>query len=250
MIIDPVVIAVIAIVFVAAAVSSTFGFANALIAMPLLALMIDLDIARPLVALVALTIAVVIVLTDWRHVAFSSAWRLVVSSLVGVPVGFFLLTRIPGTIVKLALAVLILGFAGYSRIGPRGFALKSEWWTWPFGFVAGILGGAYNTPGPPVAILGSLKKWSAPQFRATFQGYALPISAAITAGHRLTGRLTSGVFWLYVLSLPVLVLAILLGGWLNRRIQTERFALFIHILLMLIGTSLLVETIRTALAST
>ena len=40
-----------------------------------------------------------------------------------------------------------------------------------FGFFAGILGGAYNTNGPPVVIYGSLRKWSPATFRATLQGY-------------------------------------------------------------------------------
>ena len=56
------------ILFVSTFIHSTLGFGQALIAMPLLAMAIELKTATPLVAFVLMTIATVILLRNWRVV--------------------------------------------------------------------------------------------------------------------------------------------------------------------------------------
>ena len=68
-------IVVVAILFVSAFARSALGFGDALIAMPLLAMVISLQTATPLVAFGASTIAFTILLSDWRSVDFRVAWR-------------------------------------------------------------------------------------------------------------------------------------------------------------------------------
>ena len=77
------------ILFVSTLIHSTLGFGQALIAMPLLAMVVELKTATPLVAFVLMTIAVVILLRNWRVVDLSAVWRLVLSSCFGIPVGLF-----------------------------------------------------------------------------------------------------------------------------------------------------------------
>ena len=72
--------------------------------MPLLALLMPVEVAAPLAVLVSITVAVVIVVEDWEKVHFRSAWRLVLSTLLGIPLGLLLLTRVPGPAVKAILA--------------------------------------------------------------------------------------------------------------------------------------------------
>ncbi|MCA9117288.1 MAG: hypothetical protein KDA79_19595, partial [Planctomycetaceae bacterium] len=55
------------VLFTAALVRSTFGFGDALVAMPLLALFMPLETAAPLVALISLLIAGSVLQRDWRH---------------------------------------------------------------------------------------------------------------------------------------------------------------------------------------
>lgn len=79
--------AIVAIVFLSVLVRSTFGFGEALIAMPLLALIVDLKTAAPFVAIIAGTITFIILVSNWHRVQFHSAWRLVLSSFAGIPLG-------------------------------------------------------------------------------------------------------------------------------------------------------------------
>src|SRR5262249_31722764 len=165
------VLLVLAVVFLATLIRSAFGFGEALIAVPLLALLIPVGVAVPLATLLSITVAAVVVAQDWRKVHLGSAWRLVVATLLGVPLGLWLLKAAPEPVVKATLAVVIVAFSTYCLISRRPFALQSDRTAWLFGFAAGVLGGAYGMNGPPLVIYGTLRGWSAEHFRATLQGY-------------------------------------------------------------------------------
>ncbi len=64
---------VILILFAATIVRSAFGFGEALIAVPLLAFVMPVEVAAPTAVLVSITVALVIVIQDWRWIHLSSA---------------------------------------------------------------------------------------------------------------------------------------------------------------------------------
>jgi len=70
-----VVVAVLSVVFLAAFARSALGFGDALIAMPLLALMVGMQTATPLVALASSAIAATILMGAWRRVELKVVWR-------------------------------------------------------------------------------------------------------------------------------------------------------------------------------
>ena len=242
--VEPLTITVLATVFLSTFTRATFGFGDALIAMPLLAMSIGMQVATPLVALIASTIALTILTKSWRSVDVQSAWRLVVSSLLGIPIGLVFLKGTYENVVTALLALLIVSFSLYNLVKPRLFALADDKPAYAFGLLAGILGGAYNTNGPPVVIYGTLRKWPAESFRATLQGYFFPTGLLIALSHGLAGLWTPGVLRLYAISLPVVFLAILLGSKLNRSIPQGKFDRYVHGFLIVIGTMLFVDSIR------
>jgi uncharacterized membrane protein YfcA len=96
---------VLAVIFLATLIRSAFGFGEALVAVPLLALLMPVQVAAPLATLVSITVAAVVVMQDWHHVHVRSAWRLVLSTLFGIPLGLWLLTAVAEPIVKAILHV-------------------------------------------------------------------------------------------------------------------------------------------------
>jgi uncharacterized membrane protein YfcA len=167
-------IAVVAVFFVATLVRSTFGFGEALIAVPLLAFVQPVEVAAPVAVLVSITVAAVIVARDWRHVQFRSAGWLLLSTIFGLPIGLALLRSVPDPIVKLLLGVLVAWFSIWSLVLVHAHELKDDRLAWLFGWLAGVLGGAYGRNGPPLAVYGTMRRWPPAQFRATLQGYFLP----------------------------------------------------------------------------
>ena len=234
---------VLIIVFIAAFIRSVFGFGDAMLAMPLLAVYCGLDFATPLMAMVGFTIAGLIIISDHRKVVLSSVSRLVISSVIGIPVGIFFLTRFDESAVKIILAGLIILFSLYRITGWKLRVKISSGWSWMFGFIAGILGGAYNTNGPPVIIYGTLADWKPGQFRATLQGYFLPTGLFIMAGHALSGLWTREVLTGYLYSLPAILLAFLAGMVARTKISPDRFYVWVYMLLIVLGGYLLLDSL-------
>jgi hypothetical protein len=164
--------------------------------------------------------------------------------MTGIPLGLLFLKGSHEDLMKIVLAAVIITYSTYSLVRPRLLTLKNENAAYPFGFVAGILGGAYNTNGPPVVVYGTLRGWSPNDFRATLQGYFLPSGLMIVLGHGISGLWTQQVFRHYLIALPAVLIAIFLGSRLNRAIPKGRFDRYIHLLLMAIGIFLFVQSIR------
>jgi uncharacterized membrane protein YfcA len=237
------------ILFMATLIRSAFGFGEALIAVPLLAFCIPLGVAAPLAVLVSITVAGIIVVQDWKRIHLGSTFWLVLSTLFGIPLGLLLLMSSHQKIVKAALAVIIMAFSTYSLIGrtPLELRRESRFWLLACGFCAGVLGGAYGMNGPPLAVYGAMRRWSAQNFRATLQGYFLPASLIGMGGYWLAGLWTSTVTHYYLISLPVTILGVFLGRVINHRLRGEVFLKYLYIGLASIGALLLVQTITDRL---
>lgn len=230
-----------AVLFFASTIRSAFGFGEALVAVPLMALVIPIEVAAPLAVLVSITIALIAVAQDWRQIHVRSALWLVLSTLAGIPLGLLLLKDVPEAIVKAVLAVVIVSFSVYSLVGRKRPELKTDGMAWLFGFLAGVLGGAYGMNGPPLALYGSWRGWPPKHFRATLQGYFLPASVVGMCGYGLAGLWTPAVNRFYLWSLPLVVAAVFAGRVINRRLHPQRFLFGVHAGLIAIGAILLVQ---------
>ena len=130
------------ILFVCTFVRSAVGFGDALLAMPLLGLIMSLQSASPIVAFTGFTISLIILLSDPKSVDFNSAWRLILSTIIGVPFGLLLLNYAPERLVKVLLGLLLILYGIGNLVTPKMHRLHDEKYAFIFGFVAGILGGA------------------------------------------------------------------------------------------------------------
>ncbi len=237
---------VLLVIFVATVIRSAFGFGEALIAVPLLALLIPVEIAAPVAVLLSVTIAAVVVAQDWRKIHLRSTGWLLLPTFFGIPLGIALLKSSHQHAIKLALATVILAFAGYSLLGRKPPELRSDNHTWLLicGVIAGVLGGAYGMNGPPLVIYGAMRRWSPRHFRATLQGYFLPASIFAMTGYWFTGLWIPAVTHYYLISLPVALPAIFIGRFVNHRLRGDSFLVFVHGGLMCVGVLLLAEAIR------
>jgi uncharacterized membrane protein YfcA len=226
---------VFSIIFISTLIRSAFGFGNALIAMPLLILLVGVKIATPLVALVGLGIALVMLYRTWRDLEWWDALLLLVSSLAGIPLGLYFLSTAPEGLVKGVLGLILVGFGLFNLVGLQVPETKNRIAAIPFGFLAGILGGAYNANGPPIVVYGVMRGWDKDTFRSTLQGYFLFTSAVIVAGQALAGLWTWQVLFYFLASLPLVILAVWIGDRLMLNISEEKFNQVINLFLILMG---------------
>jgi uncharacterized membrane protein YfcA len=243
---DATAVHVLVVVFLATLIRSAFGFGEALIAVPLLGLTLRLEVAAPLAVLISITISLVVVAQDWRKIHVHSMGWLMLATVFGIPLGLWLLTGDHQRLTKAGLAVLIIAFSIYSLIGEKPHELKSDSLPWLVGcgFAAGVMGGAYGMNGPPLAIYGAMRRWSAQHFRATLQGYFLPASLLGMAGYWLNGLWVPAVTHYYLLSLPAMLPAIPLGRVVNHRLRGDTFLKFVYAGLAGVGVILLLQAFR------
>lgn len=212
-------------------------------AVPLLALFLPIEIAVPVSVLVSIAVAGVVVVQDWEKIHFRSAGWLVLFSMLGIPLGLWLLTSADERLVKSSLAFVIIGFALYSIFG-RTIKLESESRIGLFlcGLLSGIFGGAYGLNGPPLVVYGAMRRWSAQHFRATLQGYFLPASLMGMIGYWINGLWVAQVTTLFLWSLPGVFLATFFGRAINRRMNGTSFFTYVYAGLIGIGIVLLLES--------
>ena len=127
---------VILVLFLATLVRSALGFGEALIAVPLLAFVVPVEVAAPTAVLVSITVALIIVIQDWHRVHVSSALWLVLPTFLGIPLGLVLLKTLPERIVEVILGVVVAAFALYSLLSRRNHELKNDRLAGFFGFTA------------------------------------------------------------------------------------------------------------------
>lgn len=236
----PETVAVAGVLILGAAVRSFFGFGDAAVAMPLLALLsIRMETAVPLVGAAGLAVALVALLDGWHNIDLAALKRLTLSTLVGIPFGVLLVTHGSETLITRSLGVLLMAYGGYSLLGPTLPRIRRLGWALAFGFAAGALGSAYNFNGVPVAIFGTMRRWRPNRFRGTLQAHFIVSSILVVAGQGIGGLWTPQVVQLLAIGVPGVLLAVPLGHALHYRVPPERFARYVYSLIVVLGLLLM-----------
>jgi len=223
----------------AAFTQSLTGFGSALVSMAVLPGLIGIRTAAPLVALITVTIDGVLLARYRQALNLRAIWRLVAALVLGVPLGILVLRRVEERFVLAILGAVIAGYALYALLSPRLPRLEHPAWAYGFGFLSGVLGGAYNTSGPPVVIFGNCQRWPPSEFKGNLQGFFLVNDLLVIAGHALSQNLTPLVLRDYLIVLPALIVGLFVGGRLDRRLDPALFRKIVLVLLVVMGLRLL-----------
>jgi uncharacterized membrane protein YfcA len=228
------------IIFSAIFTQTVTGFGLALVSMPLLILILPIQVAAPLVALIGGLAETLLLLKYRAAFNFRAVSVLIVSSIIGIPVGVYVLGQVDEGIVTAVLGIILITYALYALFGFNPPELAHRIWAPIFGFLAGILGGAYNTSGPPVIVYGSCRRWPPAEFKSNLQGFFLVISIAVIVTHFLSGNITQIVWYNFFIALPATLLALFLGFRLDKYIDPLRFRKIVLIALIFLGIALVV----------
>lgn len=220
-------------------VQTASGFGIALIATPLLINQIGIVMTIPLMALIAMLCRVVMLIHYHAHFNLAEVWRLMVSALIGVPLGFFLYISMDKHTVEIVLGVIVVGYALFSLISPSVPPMDDNRWAYGFGFIAGILGGAYNMGGMPAVIYGTGRKWSPKTFKGNLQLVALVTGTFIIFTRGINGEYTPDILGLMLIGIPATVIGALLGFGSDRYLRGALFRRMVLVLMLLIGIDLI-----------
>jgi uncharacterized protein len=105
--------------------------------------------------------------------------------------------------------------------------------------LSGLLGGAYNTSGPPVIVYGNCRRWSPQEFKSNLSGFFLAGSSVVVSTHWAGGNLTSDVWFFFLISLPALLVGFLAGQGMDKWLNPETFRRIVLVLLAILGARLM-----------
>lgn len=231
----------IALVTLAAALTQRLtGFGSGLIPMSILPGFVGIHTVTPLVALITTTVDLLMLSRYRAGIRPHAVYPLLVGMMFGIPLGILALRQIDERIVLGVLGAVISLYALYALVGFRIPRPNGRPWAWGVGFLAGMLGGAYNTSGPPLIVYGQALEWPPDEFKANLQTLFIFNDVLVIMGHLLAHNMTRVVTRAYLIALPALVVGFLVGGRLDRFLNPERFRILVLALLFVLGLRLVV----------
>ena len=211
------------------------GFGIGLVALSLLPFLIAPTTAVPIITFFGAVFALVMTLQLRREVVLPRLGDLVIGTILGTPLGVWGLATFPPGLLKRLIGLILLTIVviEWRRAYPQ--KLSGRHWGLSAGVLAGLLGGAIGTPGPPVILYVMTQGWSPRAIKATLQAFFLVNQTVILIGHWWAGLLTREVVWLAsVYALPS-VIGVTIGIRLFDRIDQARFRRLIFIMLAVLG---------------
>lgn len=233
------VLIVVAIMFLYTFVGICAGFGGGLTAMPLITMVLPLKMAAPMSVMVGTATALYATWLSRKETDWKSALVLIVFSLAGIPVGLYALSYLPDHIMKIGLGAFIILYSFYSLFIPRLPVYDKRWIAAPMGAVAGALGAAFSTNGPPVVMYGMLRNLAPAAFRGTLNAFFTANNIAIIGGLATSGILTLSTVKLVIFCIPTMIFGSLVGQYVHKRISVKVFRLMVFLLLIASGAMLI-----------
>ncbi|MDP3878783.1 MAG: sulfite exporter TauE/SafE family protein [Dehalococcoidales bacterium] len=211
------------IVLLASFVRAASGFGYALLATPLLTLVME---AKSVVVLNMILGSLSNILVFWHTRRYIDLKRVVVlglGSIFGIPAGTYLLVKLEPSIIKLAIAIVVIPFSILLLLGHSHRFKRDTLGCAVAGFLSGLLGGSTGLGGPPV-VLFLINQGLTPQmFVGTLAAYFLFNGAILVATFTFLGMVTADILIKVAILLPTLWLGSYIGVKMLPRINTVVF---------------------------
>jgi uncharacterized membrane protein YfcA len=215
------------------------GFGSALIATPILAELLGVRVAAPLVALMGAVMEISLLLRYRGSLDLGVVWRLTAASALLIPLGVWSLEVVEEALMLSALGLVVVGYALYGLLDLQLPELRHPSWAFAAGALAGLLGGAYATVGPPVILYGHCRRWAPETFKANLQGFFLIMSLWIVINHGLHGNLTAALWRDFALALAAIPFGLWAGLRLSHRLDPALFRRIVLLALLALGLRLI-----------
>lgn len=227
---------VLLIIFATSVVQAVAGFGFALLAVPLMVVVIDLQSAVIISSFVG---TLSNMLQSWqlrRNINRNMTKRFLLATAVGSPVGLLLFVYANQSALKIVLGLSIL-FGVF--VLSRGLELQhvSSWLDWIMGILSGVLLMATSTNGPPLVFVLQARKIDPVTFRATLNMVFLVSGAFGLVMFGLAGEVIRSDVNVAAFAIPAMVIGVSAGVVIRKYVQQELFKKIVLILLTIGGLS-------------
>lgn len=220
------------------------GFGSALVAMPLLALLLPIKLVVPLMLMLDFVGMLTNGLKLRRDLDRSEVVAILPWLLIGVIGGVTALVILPARALLAALGVLIIGYGLQTLRARPGRKPVARWWSVPAGLFGGLIGGMFGTGGAIFAMYYTARIPDLTRMRATMSAVFV-----VSTGTRLLLFLVSGLLfnaqmWLsFAGLLPMVFIGLYVGHRLHGRLTPAQIARLLSLLLLGSGVSVLTKAL-------
>lgn len=236
------------IVALAFSVEAAVGFGATIVTVALGSMVTRVDAILPAFVPVNVALSLVLVARHRRHVAARLLGRRVLPYVVaGLPLGFWAGRHADEGTLKLCFGVFVVALSALELSRARGAsgsaaaagpsqAALAPWRGRALLFVGGVVHGAFATGGPMVVyVLGRELGADKARFRATLSLLWLVLNALLVAGFVQAGSVTGATLRTSALFAGALLIGLVLGEQVHRRIDSARFSTYVFGLLGVVG---------------
>jgi uncharacterized membrane protein YfcA len=229
------------VMFLASLVMGLTGFGIALVAMAFLPWLMSPVTAIVVLTLYAFVFSLVLVVPLRGDLTPRALVDLLVGTVAGTPVGVWALAVLPVSVLNRLIGLVLVAVVALELRGVMPTRLVGRAWGLGTGFLAGLVGAAVGTPGPPVIVYATTQGWSPRTIKANIMGFFVANQGVILVGYWWAGLLTREVWTVAALfALPALAGGAT-GAALFGRLDPTRFRRIVFALLLISGLVLLIR---------
>jgi len=229
------------VMFVASFVMGLTGFGIALVAMAFLPFLMSSVTAIVVLTIYALVFSIVVGVPLRRDVTPRALIDLLIGTVVGAPLGVWGLASLPVSALNRLIGLVLVVVTALEFRGAMPTRLTGRAWGLGAGLLAGVLGAAVGTPGPPVIVYATTQGWSPRTMKANTMSFFIANQGVILVGYWWAGLLTREVANVAVIfALPALA-GVAAGAALFGRLDPVKFRRVVFALLLVSGLVLLVS---------
>ncbi len=238
------------VLFLSGLIHGLVGFAFALTAIPLLALIKGIKFSVPLISLFSFTVNLIMIILLKERKILKLPLKFFGIIFLGVFLGvksFSILSEILLRWILFFAILIFFGFEIYQLSGKKEESFNKDFnfkaFTKPLAllvaFLVGFLGGILNTPGPPIVMHLTFLKLDKKLFKATLQVIFAFSALNAIINHFLVGNLNWFTLKLFILNLPLVLLGLFLGHWFYGKISNKVYYYLVNFFLMVTAILLL-----------
>ncbi|UJL46139.1 sulfite exporter TauE/SafE family protein [Virgibacillus sp. NKC19-16] len=229
------------IILVASILQTSTGFGFSIVATPFLLLLFEPREAVQINLILSLVISIALIMKIRKDIDMGVLKRFILGSIAGLPIGISVFLLMDMTLLKLGVSIIILVLTLVLILRFRIAQTRSRDFT--VGGFSGALTTSIGMPGPPILLYFSGTNTTKEKLRGTtlafylFVYFVSLVIQVIFAG-------TSREIWVSSLAgLPLVIVGLVLGQLLFKRINQRLFRLLTYVLLLFSGGYLLVQQV-------
>ncbi len=228
------------IILVGSLVQACIGFGFSLVAAPLLTLFISPIKVVVIMTLLSLVNNLFVLNSTRESLRYKLILPLVTGSMVGLPIGVYILGHLEPKLLKALVGVVVIIFAVILTPGIKLPLSWSRYVLFPTGLVSGVIHASTSLGGPPVVVALASQKIEKNIFRATTTSLFLLMNIGILPVMAWQGLLDWSTVKIALINLPALCLGTWIGMLLSHHVPEALFRRLVLIAVFWMGLMIVI----------